>query len=199
MKIVCSMFYILSLILLCLAITNCSQTLPLNQNYVPVTIATNPKVNTFPDSLNIGAENYSGAFIVVKGSGLEKIIKLGSSRRMTYTVESLYPSSEVISEIKDKLSKAGWVPLKEDFMNPGLPSSYVRGWDIYIDKDHVPATKVHEWKSGWKNDKNEIVRYKLKHEYPVTTDNIMNILNVQAEYYPAFIVEKMTSQTNKNK
>jgi hypothetical protein len=144
--------------------------------------------------LTTSSNDYLDAFVQVTGARDEKIFKLGNSRRMTCQVESLYPSTEVISEIKAKLSAKGWEPLKDDFMNPGLPTSYVKGWDKFTDKDHIPPTKVYRWTADWKNKSNEVTRYILIHEYPLGIDSPMSELHITAEYYPASIVEKVKSK-----
>ena len=174
--------------------SSCSGTLPLTMTKKSDDKVRVPAVTEKQPDMSIGTDDYSGAFVVTAGARSKYFFKLGSSSRVTYELKSLYPAKDVISEIMDKLSLKGWKPLKEDFMNPGVPTSYVIGWDVFVDSDHIPTTKVYTWTTDWKNNHNEIVRYRLSYEYPAGIDSIVNDLHVKAEYYPSSFVEKATKQ-----
>lgn len=193
-KILLKLSNLMCLILLSFALISCSGTLRISMTKKSDYKVHDPAVTEKQPDISIGSDDYSGAFVVTAGARSKYFLKLGSSSRVTYELKSLYPAKDVISEIMDKLSAKGWKPLKEDFMNPGVPTSYIIDWDVFIDSDHIPTTKVYTWTTDWKNNLNEVVRYKLSYEYPAGIDSIVNDLHVKAEYYPSSIVEKATKQ-----
>lgn len=74
------------------------------------------------------------SLVIVGGARNVKRSKLAGPReQLSYSIQAEYPASPVLETIKQTLKELGWTPMAEDFLNPGLPSSYVRGWDYYED------------------------------------------------------------------
>ena len=69
--------------------------------------------------------------------------------QIAYVLAASYPAEETIKTISSNLHSRGWLPLAEDFLNPGLPSSHVDGWSSFHDStvDHVAT--VHQWMADW--------------------------------------------------
>src|SRR5713226_9499182 len=48
--------------------------------------------------------------------------------QLTYMVDTEYPAAPTIAFLSPQLPKQRWIALREDFFNPGIPTSEVRGW-----------------------------------------------------------------------
>jgi hypothetical protein len=106
-----------------------------------------------------------------------------------YSVQAEYPAEGVLRFIRTELKRQGWWPLKEDVLNPGLPSSHVTGWQDYVDSRTSPKTQVRKWIAQWKNARGDVVWYVLKYQYPKGTLPIPKTVNVMGNYYPARLVQ----------
>ena len=118
--------------------------------------------------------------------------------QLTYIVDTDYPAEPTISFISAELLKRHWEPLREDFLNPGLPSSQVRGWMQYEDASREPRTSVRTWACDWEDGAHNITRYDLKYRYPMTGAHDppdSRMLHVMALYVPAVVAEKMKHVT----
>lgn len=86
--------------------------------------------------------------------------------QLAYQVKVGYPADSTIACISKKLSANGWQPLKEDFWNPGLPSSQVRGWTHFTDVMVHPEAGVDAWVAQWQNQAGDVAWYYLQYRYP---------------------------------
>lgn len=141
-----------------------------------------------------GDSKTSSFFVVVPGAtGVEQSIFQGKDQ-IIYHVQSEYPADEVLSAIRARLKKLGWEPLKEDWLNPGLPSSHIRGWTYYEDETTKPATSVRAWHADWENKTHDILTYSLDYTCPdnqcSSTLNLRN-LRVFAIRIPADLATLM--------
>src|SRR6266481_7679462 len=60
-------------------------------------------------------------FVVVPGAtGVKQSIFQGKDQ-IIYHLQSEYPADDVLRTISVRLKNLGWEPLKEDWLNPGLP------------------------------------------------------------------------------
>jgi hypothetical protein len=71
------------------------------------------------------------------------------------------PAAHAIGEITRHFDELAWKPLMEDFLNPGISTSLVRGWTNY--QDDVRHQYVWQWQGQWESDKGEIATYDLKY------------------------------------
>jgi hypothetical protein len=98
--------------------------------------------------------NHSKAFIILKNAeGTFCDLRDGGAIQLSYKLKKDYPASSVLKEISTQLEGAGWQPLKKDYLNPGLPSSYVKGWSDFEDATRPPTTiKVYQWRAVGKTN-----------------------------------------------
>jgi hypothetical protein len=83
--------------------------------------------------------------------------------------------------------------LKEDWLNPGLPSSHVRGWTYYEDETKKPATSVRAWGAEWENGAHDILTYLLEYrclENACSSTLDLRDMRVVAIYIPADLAER---------
>ena len=83
--------------------------------------------------------------------------------QMSYLINAVYPAVEIIDDINLKLKNGGWIPQREDFMNPGTPTSHVRGWTSFIDASRKPKKAVFSWSAQWKNKNGDLIHYDLRY------------------------------------
>lgn len=143
--------------------------------------------------------DYSDALIVIpSATKVHYYRKVGGIDQVTYQLKEEYPASNIISEISEKLEKNGWQPLEEDFLNPGLPSSHVRGWTDFVDGTRKPEIKVHQWLAQWKDKQVNIVAYVFLYEYTINDRPNLSTLKVYASYFPTSIVKLMLEEIKKD-
>jgi hypothetical protein len=81
-----------------------------------------------------------------------------------YKVNEPYPAGPAVETIRRRLESRGWRPLSEDFLNPGVPTSLVRGWGNYEDRTGAVPVEVHQWTAQWEDDSKRIVWYVLTYD-----------------------------------
>jgi hypothetical protein len=86
---------------------------------------------------------YSDALVVASGAEDVRYVKYEGTDQISYRLQADYPAHHVIETISQSLKDKGWEPLKEDFLNPGLPSSHVEGWTNFTDATRSPERFVH--------------------------------------------------------
>lgn len=131
--------------------------------------------------------------IVPRATGVKQSVFQGHDQ-IIYHVQVDYPADNVLDEITGRLKQLGWEPLKEDFLNPGLPTSQVRGWTYFVDSTKKPATSVHSWDGEWQNSSHDILNYILTYECPEnlcsSTANLHD-LRIVAIRIPADLAKRM--------
>ncbi len=105
-------------------------------------------------------------FVVVPGATRVKQSIFQGKDQIIYHLQSEYPADDVLRTISVRLKNLGWEPLKEDWLNPGLPSSHVRGWTYFEDETTKPATSVRAWNADWENGAHDILTYILEYRCP---------------------------------
>lgn len=119
-----------------------------------------------------------------------------------YSVQAPYPADDVLKLITGRLKGMGWVALKEDWLNPGLPSSHIRGWNYYEDQTTYPTTSVRVWGADWENRAHDILSYQLEYRCP---DNLcastagLDDLRVIAIYIPAKLAKQIKSSISRER
>jgi len=131
---------------------------------------------------------HAEALIVCPGAKQANWLKFEGSDQLSYQIEVEYPASSIVSCISTQLREKGWRPLQEDFWNPGLPSSHVRGWTQSVDATVHPEATVDAWVAQWENEAGDIVWYSLTYKYP---PGDRYSLTVHAGFVPASIAKKM--------
>jgi hypothetical protein len=133
-------------------------------------------------------------FVVVPGAiGVKQGIFLGKDQ-IIYNLHSEYPADDVLSTIRARLKKLGWRPLKEDWLNPGLPSAHIRGWTYFENETTNPATSVRAWSAQWENNAHDILEYNLEYRCPgnqCSSTYDLHDLRVVAIRVPADLAKRM--------
>lgn len=128
---------------------------------------------------------YSDSLVLVEGAQNPTYSKYLGTDQLIYTVDVQYPAAQVIKEIYEKLGAKGWEPLSEDYLNPGLPSSHVRGWTDFIDSTEKPHRKVHQWLTQWEDSNQDIVWCTLRYSYPERAQPDLKSLKVSIIFIPS--------------
>jgi hypothetical protein len=118
--------------------------------------------------------------------------------QLTYLLDTDYPAEATISFISTELHKQRWEPLRDDFLNPGIPSSLVRGWMQYEDASQEPRASVWQWACDWEDAHHNITVYDLKYRYPMSGAHDppdAKMLHVVALYIPVQVAENMKDAT----
>lgn len=105
------------------------------------------------------------ALEVVPGASSVAFKKLGPLWQVYYDVKAPYPAEAVLEQLRHQLTQRGWRPLKEDFLNPGLPSSHVTGWQSFGDGTTKPATLVQQWLAQWDDANGDVLVYAFQYRY----------------------------------
>jgi hypothetical protein len=119
-----------------------------------------------PSSTHQETPRHTDALIVCPGAEAVSWVRFEGADQLGYQAKVEYPADSIISCISKRLSENGWQPLKEDFWNPGLPSSHVRGWTQFTDATVHPEATVDAWASQWQNQGGDIAWYFLQYRYP---------------------------------
>ncbi len=134
-------------------------------------------------------KNYSDSLIVLSGATNINYAKVNKTDQVTYNLKADYPAAEIINQLLKKLGNMGWTPLNEDFLNPGLPTSFVRGWSDYEDISKKPNMKVHSWLSDWQNRNGDVLVYGLRYQYPINAQPDMSSMNIVAIFIPVDVAK----------
>jgi len=134
-------------------------------------------------------KDYSDSLVLLPTAANIYYGKVNNTDQVWYTLKADYPATAVINELQKKIDDKGWSTLKEDYLNPGLPTSAVRGWTKFEDVSKQPNTVVHSWNSDWQNKNGDVLRYHLNYRYPINSQPDMTSLTVVAIYVPSEIAK----------
>jgi hypothetical protein len=129
------------------------------------------------------------ALILLSGAKDIRQAQSKGTEQLGYTLKEAYPADAALKDIKARLEKAGWKPMKEAFLNPGSPSSHSRGWTDYVDATRQPNQNVKQWAAQWENDKGDVVEYFLVYRSPINEPQQLDSLQVMEVYLPAKVAE----------
>lgn len=130
---------------------------------------------------------HPNVLIVCKGAIDAKWTTSQGSDQLSYQVKVEYPANSILSCISKALKETGWRPLRDDYWNPGLPSSHVRGWTQFADATVPPTATVDQWVAQWEDKTGNIAWYVLRYRYP---PGDRCTLTVYAGFVPADIAKK---------
>jgi hypothetical protein len=143
--------------------------------------------------------NKSKALIILKNAeGTFYDLRDGGSIQLSYKLIADYPASSVLTEISTQLEGAGWHPLKEDFLNPGQPSSHVRGWSNFEDASRAPTKIGYSWMGSWEDKYRNIVTYIFIYQYPKNKKRNLSVLQIHEIYEPASLVDLTKQEIKKH-
>jgi hypothetical protein len=144
-------------------------------------------------SANSGGSLPDFFVVAPRATGVKQSVFQGHDQ-IIYHVQVDYPADNVLDEINGRLKQPGWEPLKEDFLNPGLPTTQVRGWTYFVDSTKKPSTSVHSWNGEWQNNSHDILNYILTYECPeelCSSSANLHDLRVVAIRIPADLAKRM--------
>lgn len=146
-------------------------------------------------------QNHSGDLIVIQGARDVKYANLHGTEQVSYRVSMAYPATKALSDIYERLKARGWVPLEEDYLNPGHPSSHVLGWGSFTDGTKRGNPWIHQWLAQWKNNNRDILWYALRYESGDKKGLLIENLNLQIEgiFVPASLAEAEREEILKKK
>jgi hypothetical protein len=125
------------------------------------------------------------------GSNVIRSVQQADGAGVEYEVSVPYPSEPVLAFITAHVP-ADFHPRKEDFMNPGIPTSHVRGWTSYGDLTTQPPSWVHHWAGEWEDSAGNILSYDLMYRSPDTAGverPTTTKLHVAGQYYSRAMVD----------
>ena len=132
------------------------------------------------------------AALLIYPNASKVVVKRGGNEIM-YRLDVKFPASGVIAWVSEKLHGAGWKPLTEDFLNPGIPTSQAQGWQHFAGGTNDTEACVALWLGDWKDSSGNIVRYSLQYRYtmePCIGSHPAN-LEVIASYFSAATVKNL--------
>lgn len=110
--------------------------------------------------------SYSDALLVYPQAREIRWTKFNGTDQLIYQLKVDYPAYNFILWISDQLKAKRWQVRNEDYRNPGLPTSEVRGWTQFADATVQPQATVDQWHGQWENESGDIVEYVLRYQYP---------------------------------
>ena len=137
-------------------------------------------------------------FVVPSGATGVKQSRWQGHDQILYRIQASYPADDLLKTITARLNRSGWRPLKEDWLNPGLPSSHVRGWTYYEDETTKPPTSVRAWGAQWENGAHDILEYTLEYRCPgnlCSSTYDLRDLQVLAIHIPADLARRIKVST----
>ena len=114
-----------------------------------------------------GKDSRQDVFIVLKEATELDRIRFRGMDQMTYRLKERFPATDAIQEITGPLQQRGWEPLKEPFLESGIPSSHISGWKYYEDHRVGSDSFVYEWSTSWKDKENNVITYTLEYRDPI--------------------------------
>jgi len=127
-----------------------------------------PHLRPLPGAMHIVAARVAGGFAV------------------QYDLQACYPASAKL-ELLSKRMPAAWVPRKESFMNPGIPTSQVRGWTHFEDDTTQPPTYVKHWAREWEDKSGSILTYHLMFRTRTENETSCNLQISATQLSPATV------------
>jgi len=140
---------------------------------------------------------YSDCLIVPEGAEQIHYYKMKGTDQVIFQLNERFPANSIIQHIDMKLKDMGWSRLEYDFMNPDIPSSFIRGWTSFIDGTKKPERDVWAWSSNWENKNGDIVGYSLRYDYPRNTQRNMTQMQAITIYYPSALAKQIIADTDR--
>lgn len=108
---------------------------------------------------------------------------------VSYTLEERFPAKKSLRLLAHRLRSKGWHPLQEDWLNPGIPSSHVRGW-VGIETDNISNTE-NQWNGQWADERGNVVAYFLSCSGSSRAAANSSIISVHALWTDALQVSQL--------
>ncbi len=124
-----------------------------------------------PRSSESTGDHAGRSLILLQGAAdITRTSNTNGSVSLSYHIKATFPAERELESLATQLKRIGWGPMKEDWLNPGLPSSHSRGWMEYQDRSKTPPIIVSSWIAQWKDSAGNIVDYSISYLRPTKTD-----------------------------
>ena len=144
-------------------------------------------------------------FIVVNGATDVRTSDEGNGRYgLMYQVEAAFPAKAITDQIRAALAPSRWQPLSDDWLNPGHPGGYSRGWTSFGDATKSPQEFVHVWNAQWRDEAGDIIDYSIRYRSPLPARSLSldtpanSTLYVLVGYTSASVVTAMRKALDVN-
>jgi hypothetical protein len=104
---------------------------------------------------------------------------------VSYTLKERYPANSSLRKLARRLRSAGWHPLQEDWLNPGIPSSHSRGWESFRDETATVPLMTNQWSGQWADESGNVVGYILLCTGKSQTAANASVISVHASWTSA--------------
>ncbi len=104
---------------------------------------------------------------------------------VSYMLTEQFPARNTLQRISSRLKQLGCVPLKEDWLNPSLPSSHTRGWSEFLDITGKTPRHEHQWCGQWQDVSGNVVTFCLRYSYPQAGPRDVDSLYINGLWSPA--------------
>ncbi len=121
------------------------------------------------------------------------------THQISYRLNEPYPGDKALQFIRQRLELLGWLPLAEDFLNPGLQSAHFRGWVDFDDFTTDPHRTVHQWMGDWVDLDGRVLRYVLRYVYPLGGPKDLETLHVVGILTPKAMARAQREDVANNK
>jgi hypothetical protein len=91
--------------------------------------------------------------------------KAESGRAVRFNLNTPYPATEYLQQVRDRLTATGWQPLERHWLETKYESSHVRGWTYF---QNTAVRGVHQWLASWQNKPGDVVTYQLEYASPLS-------------------------------
>ncbi len=146
-----------------------------------------PDVKTF----DTRPKNFPEELILLPKASEIRFSELGGTYQLSYKIMTDYPAKASVAAVSSELTQRGWRPLDDDYLNPGLKSSHVRGWSNF-DAPHLkPPQTIHQWLADWENRNGDVLRYGFIYQYDTKGPKDLRNMTVIAIFTPAAIAKEM--------
>jgi hypothetical protein len=104
---------------------------------------------------------------------------------VAYRLSERYPAKATLAELASHFKGGGWKPMKEDWLNPGIPSSHAKGWSEFVDGTVNPPLRVWQWKGAWENAQGDIIDYSLTYYGALRGSGERSDLSISGAWFSA--------------
>jgi hypothetical protein len=95
------------------------------------------------------------------------------------------------------MAQHGWTAQGEDALNPGIPTSTVRGWTSYIDARHPSRTRRYVWTGEWRNAQGDLASYVFSYVIPENGAEALSRMQVYSNVVEAEAERQIEAQVKR--
>ena len=115
---------------------------------------------------------------------VSRLVAPDKSIHVSYELAQEYPAMQTIEHISTRLVRFGWEPLRNDWLNPGITSSHIRGWTEHVDATETSPSRRLTWRGQWKDRIGNVVEYTFMYDIPPKGRQSLDLMRVHGTWYP---------------